>query len=677
MNRTWLTCTLMVLGSTGYAGEKSDLSVILGKPLLRPKQSMSEAQVYVDARTPRLRAFHSAAEWNREAERLRAEVLAKTVYRGEGAAWRDATLGIKWLETIAGGPGYRIKKLRYEALPGLWIPALLYEPEALVGKVPAILNVNGHDPKGKAAEYKQIRCINLAKRGMLALNLEWLGMGQLRSASYEHGRMNQLDLCGTSGLAPFFLCMKRGLDVLLAQPHADPERVAVTGLSGGGWQTIYISSLDTRVKLTNPVAGYSSNLTRLHHFKDLGDSEQTPNDMATVADYTHLTALMAPRPTLLTYNDKDDCCFESGYALPPLLEAAGPFFKLFGKPEALRSHVNSDPGTHNYEKDNRQAFYRMVGDFFYAKDTAYSPVEIPCTAEVKTPEQLSVELPPTNANFNSLALALSKSLPRSAALPADSSGAKAWQTSQRSRLRELVAAKDFPSKDIRAEKVHASEEKGTRVVTWRLKLADTWTVPVVELSRGQPRTTSILLNDAGRRTDPVNAERLLAAGHRVLAIDLFYFGEAQIGEGRDYLFALLIATIGDRPMGLQASQLAAVARWAQSEYKCSPLTVTAVGPRMSTVALVAAALEESAIRGLELHGSLGSLKEILESNRSLEHMPELFCFGLLEWFDIKQLAALVAPRPVIFVTASARLKQELSSLKDWYRLLGAEFDPVR
>src|SRR5439155_16035861 len=200
------------------------------------------------------------------------------------------------------GPGYRIRKLRFQPLPGLWIPALLYEPEKLAGKVPAILNVNGHDPNGKAAPYKQIRCINQAKRGMLALNVEWLGMGQLRSEGFQHGRMNQLDLCGTCGLAPFYLCMERGLDLLLGLPNTDPERVAVTGLSGGGWQTIFISSLDKRVKLTDPVAGYSSLLTRVRHFKDLGDSEQTPNDLATVADYTHLTAMMAPRPTLLTFN---------------------------------------------------------------------------------------------------------------------------------------------------------------------------------------------------------------------------------------------------------------------------------------------------------------------------------------------------------------------------------------
>ena len=118
------------------------------------------------------------------------------------------------------GAGYRIKKLRYEALPGLWIPALLYEPDNLGDKrVPVVMNVNGHDGKGKVAPYKQIRCINQAKRGMLALNVEWLGMGQLRTPGFMHYRMNQLDLCGTSGLAPFYLSMSRGLDLLAGAPE--------------------------------------------------------------------------------------------------------------------------------------------------------------------------------------------------------------------------------------------------------------------------------------------------------------------------------------------------------------------------------------------------------------------------------------------------------------------------
>ncbi len=55
--------------------------------------------------------------------------------------------------------------------------------------------------------------------------------------------------------------------------------------------------------------------------------------------------MLAPRPTLLTYNAKDNCCFASGHALPPLLEAARPVYQLYRREERLHSHVNHDPGT--------------------------------------------------------------------------------------------------------------------------------------------------------------------------------------------------------------------------------------------------------------------------------------------------------------------------------------------
>ncbi len=201
----------------------------------------------------------------------------------------------------------------------------------------------------------------------------------------------------------------------LSLEHADPDRVAVTGLSGGGWQTIFISSLDTRVKLTNPVAGYSSFKTRVWHLKDLGDSEQTPNDLATICDYTHLTAMMAPRPTLLTYNLHDDCCFEGAYALEPLLNAAKPIFRLYDKEQSLRSHVNDDPpAKHNYEVDNRQQHYRMLGDFFYPGDEKFDAREIPSDGEVKSEEALRVAMPDENLDFNKLALSLCGNLPRDA-----------------------------------------------------------------------------------------------------------------------------------------------------------------------------------------------------------------------------------------------------------------------
>jgi hypothetical protein len=653
------------------AQEKSPVGAFLAHEIIGPRQGHLDVCEYLDARVPRMPAVKTAAEWDKVAEQIRKDVLDNVVFRGEAAKWRAAKTTVEWQETIDGGPGYKIKKLRFEALPGLWVPALLYEPADLKGKVPVSLAVNGHDAKGKAADYKQMRCINMAKRGMLVLNVEWFNMGQLRGPGFNHYAMNQLDLCGTSGIAPFYLAMTRGLDVLLSLPNADPERVAVSGLSGGGWQTIFVSSLDTRVKLCNPVAGYSGFRTRIAFPTDLGDSEQTPCDLAKYADYTHLTAMLSPRAALLTFNSRDDCCFAAGHALQPLLDAAKPIYKLHGKEQSLRWHVNDDPGTHNFGQDNRQALYRALGDFFYAGVKDYDPKEIESKGEVKEGSALAVELPEKNLDFNKIALALAEKLPRDAALP--EKDATKWQKARREQLRQIVAAKDFK---VEAWKNTTAEEKdGVKATYWRLRLGNAWTVPAVELVKGEPKGTTILLNDAGRKTDAADAERLLNAGQRVLAVDLFYVGESKI-EKRDFLYALLMASTGDRPLGIQASQLNAIASWSAAEHRGGPVSVVAVGPRMTLVALVAAGLDEKALGALELRGALGSLKEVIEKNRGVDQWPEFFCFGLLEAFDVKQLVALAAPRPVAVAQPGERAKMELAALKKWYAALGKEFDPL-
>lgn len=658
-----------LLGPPAAAADRVAIQAFLDREIVGDVLPLAEVQKFCEDRVPVIGKYESAEQWQAEADRLRAAMLEKIVYRGQAKAWRDAQTKVEWLDAIPGGLGYRIKKFRYEALPGLWIPALLYEPETLSGKVPAILNVNGHSPEGKAYVPKQMRCINQAKRGMLAMNIEWLGMGQLRGPKYAHYTMNQIDLCGSSGLAPFYLCMKRALDVLLSLENTDPERVAVTGLSGGGWQTIFISSLDTRVKLATPVAGYSSFRTRATYTSDLGDSEQTPNDMATVADYTHLTAMMAPRPTLLIKNSKDNCCFASAHALPPLLEAAAPIFKLFDRGDALRWHVNDDPGTHNYEIDNRQQFYRMLGDFFF-KGQPFDSKEILSDGEVKKAEELDVPIPDGNENFNSLAQALSQSLPRGADLPSDKQAAADWQQEKRRELNELVRAKSYEIHAIGS----APEVKGElTAVSWRFQMGGTWTVPAVELIGKDATATVILVADGGRKSSAAEVAGLLDSGCRVLAVDPFYFGESKIRE-RDFLYALLIAGVGERPLGIQAGQVAAIARWAEGKYGQGPPTVVAIGPRSSTYCLVAAALEPKSVAKLEMHHPLGSLKEVIEQNWSVSEKPELFCFGLLESFDLRQIAALVAPRTLTMVAPGDRAKSEFADLSHWCQILGGQFE---
>lgn len=659
----WMSSAL--IAAHAATSDSTILQELLPVPILGSNQPMAEVQRFTEQTVPPMPSVRTAAEWDKVARRLRRDVLDKVVFRGEAERWRDAKTKMEWLEAFDGGDGYRLRKVRYEALPGFWIPAILYEPENLSGKVPVVLNVNGHEGIGKSVAYKQIRCINLAKRGMIVLNPEWIGMGQLNGTNYQHYRMNQLDLCGASGVAPFYLAMSRGIDLLLAHPNADKERVAVSGLSGGGWQTIFLSSLDTRVTLCNPVAGYSSFRTRARHLEDLGDSEQTPSDLATVADYAHLTAMLAPRPALLTFNASDKCCFGSSHALPPLLEAATPMYRLHGRPERLRSHINFDPGDHNFGLDNRQAFYRLIGDFFFPDEPAFSAVEIPCDREVKAHTNLLVELPAQNATFNSLARNLMRDLPRQSALPTRKGAAVKWQQTQRERLREVVR---YPTASVVAEKVGLATNHGVQAIRWKLRIGDDWSVPAVELTKGTATTTLVVVADTGR-TNAASLAARLDAGQRILAIDPFYFGESKI-RSHDFLFALLVAAVGERPLGIQAGQVSAVARWAAERHAGQPVNVIALGPRSSLFALIAAALEPQAISSLELHQSLGSLKEIIEENWAVNQRPEQFCFGLLADFDVKQLTALTAPRPIQFSSASDRVKSELQGLPEWFELLG-------
>jgi hypothetical protein len=218
----------------------------------------------------------------------------------------------------------------------------------------------------------------------------------------------------------------------------------------------------------------------------------------------------------------------------------------------------------------------------------------------------------------------------------------------------------------------------------RLRVGADWTVPAVELARGTPRRTAVVLADGGRKAAAAKAAVLLADGYRVLALDPLGVGEAKMvhpeGDKREpvfnveYLYALLLSTVGDRLLGLQASQVAAVCRWSAAEFGTGPAKLVAVGPRVSLAALVAAGLEEKAVGSVEVSNPPGSLKEAIERNRSYNESPEVFCFGLLEAADVAQIAALCAPRPLTVADASERAKKELAGLKAVYEAFGAEFE---
>lgn len=625
---------MLLMLNVGWGQDQAAIEKALKARVIDAELPWHEVQDYTESRVLPMPEVTSVEQWEKYIAARRAAVLKDVVFQGEAARWRDAETKVEWLDEIPGGPGYTIRKLRYEAIPGLWIPALMYLPEQLEGKVPVVLNVNGHDGNGKAADYKQIRCINQAKRGMIALNVEWPGMGQLRTDGFNHYKSNQIDLCGTSGVATHYLYMTRGIDILLSQPHADPERVAVAGLSGGGWQTIFVSALDTRVTLSNPVAGYSSFITRARHTSDLGDSEQTPVDLAHTADYQHLTAMRAPRPTLLTFNAQDQCCFRADHALQPLLDCTQPIYKLYGKESALRSHVNKDPGTHNFLLDNRQQFYKMLGDFFYAGDQSYQSTEIPVDDEIKTAEELHVELPAENLDFHKIAVQLAEDLPAPHILAIEA---------QRAGLKQALRYEPYEAQLVQRSTL---DVEGIQATNWRLRVGSEWTVPATEfVPQGKASGSVVLVADGGRASAAATIATLLKEQKRVVAVDPFYFGESKITQ-RDFLYGLLVSSVGKRPLGIQAAQVAAVAELIQQQ-ESGPVELYAVGNRTGLISLSTAALNPELFQSLTIEGGFKSLKEIITQDLTVSQAPELFCFGLLKAIDISEMKSLALPCKIV------------------------------
>ena len=78
--------------------------------------------------------------------------------------------------------------------------------------------------------------------------------------------------------------------------------------------------------------------------------------------------MMTPRPTLLIYNAKDDCCFVADTVKENTYDPVVPFYAQANATDSFGYYVNQDPGTHNYERDNRQQFYRFIQTHFSGPD---------------------------------------------------------------------------------------------------------------------------------------------------------------------------------------------------------------------------------------------------------------------------------------------------------------------
>ncbi|HNQ89510.1 MAG TPA: acetylxylan esterase [Verrucomicrobiota bacterium] len=208
---------------------------------------------------------------------------------------------------------FRVEKLHFQSLPGLYVTGNLYVPKAVSGKLPGVLYLCGHSRVvadgvscGNKTGY-QHHGAWFAQNGYVCLIIDTVQLGEIEGL--HHGTYREgLWWWNSRGYTPAGVEAwngMRALDLLASRPEVDPERLGVTGRSGGGAYSWFVAALDDRVKVAAPVAG----ITDLENHVVDGTVEGHCDCMFFVNtyrwDYPLLAALVAPRPLLLCNSDKD------------------------------------------------------------------------------------------------------------------------------------------------------------------------------------------------------------------------------------------------------------------------------------------------------------------------------------------------------------------------------------
>lgn len=213
--------------------------------------------------------------------------------------------------------GMIIEKLYFESRPGYYVTAIFTYPADAEESLPAILFCSGHADVGfRSATYQHI-IFNYVKKGFAVLAFDPVGQGERIRYLDEDGKPrmgptkehsypgSQSFLAGISPATFFIWDGIRAVDYLLTRKEVDPERLGITGRSGGGTQTAYIAALDDRLYASAPEC-YITTFDKL--LKSLGpqDAEQNLiNGIARGIDMADYLEVRAPKPTLIVSTTRD------------------------------------------------------------------------------------------------------------------------------------------------------------------------------------------------------------------------------------------------------------------------------------------------------------------------------------------------------------------------------------
>ena len=316
-----------------------------------------DARLYVSRHTNTvfpITTFSSKEEVDARREELRFNLrMAAGLY-----PWPDKTpLNVRY-EDVGEYDGYRIKKVMFESFPGLWSTGNLYLPHPMKEKAPAILNVIGHWMEQRltrveTADYPQ-QIANFARMGFICLVTDMIGTVDSRQLTHDYGR-DEKELWLSNGLGVQLWNNIRALDLLCSMPEVDAENIGVTGASGGGSQTLFLSLIDDRIKAAAPINMISLRMQG-------GCQCENAEGLRRHTDNAEMCAMIAPRPLFLAGSTGDWTNYLETAELPAVLEA----YRQYGAEDMVEHFYQDAP--HQYNDKTRHRVYSFFARHLMGTD---------------------------------------------------------------------------------------------------------------------------------------------------------------------------------------------------------------------------------------------------------------------------------------------------------------------
>jgi len=556
---------------------------------------------------------------------------------------------------------FLLEKVIFEARPGYLINAVVFIPKEAHFPSPAIVNPYGHWPD-KYQEEVQLKCIQLARRGYIVLTYDPIGQAERAWLGGHEEVRRQAMLVGHSLSAMMFWDTIRCIDYLYTRPDVDKNGVGCVGLSGGGFNTLYTSILDERIKVSVPVV-YATNFEMLIRRGSAGCCAYLPHH-ATYGEIDDMYALIAPKPLLILAGGEGDKWL-SGGAMGNYKVASGSY-RFYGL-DRLEVFVDESVG-HTISKPMREKMYSWFNKWLKGDDDTEHAVEGPVPELFdRSKKELDVfdDYQSRGGSLLDINTELATGFRKVWLRPEKESEVGAYQSRLRQKLYELLG--DVSIFDVIGETLQRENSDDYSVEEIRLTTEEGITLlsQLFKPDRGTGRFNSpmgivlyIRTDEKDHSLQPLDRtiHQLLASGYWVFFVrvrgtwDTNYKipNESSFGARDIELYSLALA----KPLfGVRIHDLIQAVNYISSrdDIKDLPITCLGEGLREGLLAAYVTALDDR-LSSLITNGGLISYGHFLDNSLYPPH--EFLLPQILRYADTPEILASIAPRKVYLINAS-------------------------